>query len=87
MIDANSIGSSVDFFCALGESINGPGGYFGDNLDSLSDCLCGGFGASVPFTINVRHGKKLTDRLPPQFLSDLIEVMSHAKVTLNLEYK
>ncbi|WP_367124100.1 barstar family protein [Streptomyces phytohabitans] len=27
------------FYCALGESINGPGGYFGSNLSALADCL------------------------------------------------
>ncbi len=39
------------FFCAIGEAINGPGGYFGRSLDALSDCLCGGFGATIPFTL------------------------------------
>ncbi|MEU0544614.1 barstar family protein [Nocardia sp. NPDC005978] len=39
------------FYCALGEAINGPGGYFGWNLDALADCLCGGFGATWPFTL------------------------------------
>ncbi|WP_436502073.1 barstar family protein [Actinokineospora sp. HUAS TT18] len=28
----------------MGQAINGPGGYFGRNLDALSDCLCGRFG-------------------------------------------
>ncbi|MFD9633076.1 barstar family protein [Streptomyces violascens] len=26
-------------YCALGEAVNGPGGYFGSNLDALADCL------------------------------------------------
>lgn len=39
------------FFCALGEAINGPCGYFGTTLDNLTDCLYGGFGATIPFTI------------------------------------
>lgn len=42
---------TVSFFCAMGEAVNGPGGYFGDSLDGLADCLRGGFGASVPFTL------------------------------------
>lgn len=28
-----------------------PGGYFGKNLDALHDCLCGGWGATVPFRL------------------------------------
>lgn len=32
------------FYAAVGEAVNGPGGYFGTNLDALSDCLTGGFG-------------------------------------------
>ncbi|WP_244177165.1 barstar family protein [Streptomyces albus] len=27
------------FYCAIGEAVNGPGGYFGSNLDALYDCL------------------------------------------------
>jgi hypothetical protein len=32
------------FYEVVGEAVNGPGGYFGQDLDSLSDCLAGGFG-------------------------------------------
>lgn len=28
----------------MGEVVNGPGGYFGSNLDAFRDCLCGDFG-------------------------------------------
>ena len=28
----------------IGAAVNGPGGYFGRNLDALNDCLRGGFG-------------------------------------------
>ncbi|MGC4943694.1 barstar family protein [Kribbella sp. DT2] len=39
------------FYCAIGEAVNGPGGYFGWNLDALEDCLHGGWGATNPFTV------------------------------------
>lgn len=39
------------FYCALGEAVNGPGGYFGWNLDALNDCLRGGWGATTPFEL------------------------------------
>lgn len=32
------------FYREIGEAVNGPGGYFGKNLDALWDCLSGGFG-------------------------------------------
>ncbi|MEV0401811.1 barstar family protein [Actinoallomurus sp. NPDC050550] len=34
-----------------GEAINGPGGYFGWNLDALDDCLGGRRGARAPFRL------------------------------------
>ncbi len=50
-LDGTYITDYYSFFCALGEAINGPGGYFGDDFSSLRDCLCGGFGIISPFTI------------------------------------
>ncbi|WP_407924490.1 barstar family protein [Actinomadura physcomitrii] len=35
----------------MGEAINGPGGYFGWNLDALDDCLIGSWGAAAPFRL------------------------------------
>ncbi|WP_349254233.1 barstar family protein [Paenibacillus sp. RC67] len=51
-LDGLFIKDQTSFFCALGEAINGPGGYYGSGLDGLSDCLCGGFGARAPFKIH-----------------------------------
>lgn len=50
-LDGSYITDYYSFFCALGEAINGPGGYFGDDFSSLRDCFCGGFGAVPPFTL------------------------------------
>ncbi|WP_405467472.1 barstar family protein [Streptomyces canus] len=38
-IDGRYIADKFSFFCALGEAVNGPGGYFGSNLDALADSL------------------------------------------------
>lgn len=38
-IDGADITDRDSLYCALGESINGPGGYIGSNLDALHDCL------------------------------------------------
>src|SRR2546423_372040 len=50
-LDSTGIAAPVDFYCALGEAINGPAGYFGSSLDSLADCLRGDFGITAPFTL------------------------------------
>jgi RNAse (barnase) inhibitor barstar len=54
-LDGAWITDVPSFYLSLGEAINGPGGYFGACLDSLSDCLCGGFGVLSPLTIRLRR--------------------------------
>ena len=44
IIDGRQVGNLEDFWRVMGEAVNGPGGYFGSNLDAFNDCLCGGFG-------------------------------------------
>ncbi|MEU0136211.1 barstar family protein [Streptomyces sp. NPDC006296] len=44
VIDGSGITGLDGFWAAMGEAVNGPGGYFGRNLDSFADCLRGGFG-------------------------------------------
>ncbi len=43
-LPGEQIHSLEDFYRIIGEVINGPGGYFGTNLDALNDCLYGNFG-------------------------------------------
>lgn len=50
-LDGRHITDEPGFFCALGEAVNGPGGYFGRGCDALSDCLDGRWGAEPPFTL------------------------------------
>ncbi|MFF7675333.1 barstar family protein [Actinacidiphila glaucinigra] len=50
-LDGRHIVDEDSFYCAMGEAINGPGGYFGWNRDALDDCLCGGWGATPAFTL------------------------------------
>ncbi|WP_205718762.1 barstar family protein [Actinomadura sp. WMMA1423] len=50
-LDGRFVTDIEGFYCALGEAINGPGGYFGWNLDGLADCLCGKYGATAPFRL------------------------------------
>lgn len=51
VIDGNYITDPLSFYLTLGEAVNGYGGYYGEGLDSLADCLCGGFGIDPPFEL------------------------------------
>ncbi|MEU4174540.1 barstar family protein [Streptomyces sp. NPDC026589] len=39
VVDSTGITTRAGFYCALGEAVNGPGGYFGSNRDAIIDCL------------------------------------------------
>jgi hypothetical protein len=51
VIDGNDFDDLSGFLCAIGEAVNGPGGYFGSDELSFDDCLFGGFGLEAPCTI------------------------------------
>ncbi|QGV82919.1 barstar family protein [Streptomyces ficellus] len=67
-LDGRHIVDEDTFYCAIGEAINGPGGYFGWNLDALDDCLSGGWGATTPFTLqwesSAQARTRLVERVP-----------------------
>ncbi len=67
-LDGRHIVDRDTFYCAIGEAINGPGGYFGWNLDALDDCLRGGWGATTPFTLHwdfsAEARTRLAERVP-----------------------
>ncbi|WP_326842560.1 barstar family protein [Streptomyces sp. NBC_01558] len=50
-LDGRHMTDHPGFHCALGEAVNGPGGYLGRSLDTLGACLRGGWGAERPFTL------------------------------------
>lgn len=62
-LDGGHIVDIDSFYCAIGEAINGPGGYFGWNLDALVDCLRGGWGATPPFTLHWQQSEEARARL------------------------
>jgi hypothetical protein len=47
-LDGRHVTDLNGFFCALGEAVNGPGGYFGWNWYAVEDCLRGAWGAAAP---------------------------------------
>src|SRR5271170_8519083 len=67
-IDGRKIKSVKDFYREIGRAVNGPGGYFGRNLDALADCLRGGFGTpqTRPYEFDWQHSA-----LSRQYLNDV----------------
>ncbi|WP_037908635.1 barstar family protein [Actinacidiphila yeochonensis] len=67
-LDGRHIVDEDSFYCAIGEAVNGPGGYFGWNLSALNDCLAGGWGAATPFTLrwtcSAEARARLVERVP-----------------------
>lgn len=91
-IDGRKIVSVKDFYREVGRSVNGPGGYFGQNLDALADCLRGGFGTpeNLPYEFEWMHSdlsrRHLQDvrRGQGTFFDAVRDVFNDAGVTLNL---
>ncbi|MGW4234763.1 barstar family protein [Streptomyces sp. NPDC004980] len=44
VIDGSEVTGLERFWDVIGKAVNGPGGYFGRNLDAFADCLSGGMG-------------------------------------------
>jgi len=92
-MDGRKIKSVKDFYREIGRSVNGPGGYFGQNLDALADCLRGGFGTpdDLPFEFvwqhsNVsRHHLENARRGRGSFFDAVRDVFEDVGVTLALE--
>lgn len=79
--------SELDFYCAIGEAVNGEQGYFGFDLNSLRDCSVGGFGAKPPFTIFVKNSEIFLSSLNHHaaFLWAIRTANSSRWMTLNSE--
>ncbi|TGZ15387.1 hypothetical protein DV517_03600 [Streptomyces sp. S816] len=54
-LDGRYITDTPGLHLALGEAVNGPGGYFGGCVAALADCLRGTFGHTAPATLLWRH--------------------------------
>ncbi|GCE00593.1 barstar family protein [Embleya hyalina] len=62
-LDGRYITDVPGLYLALGEAVNGPGGYFGGCLDALLDCLRGGFGYTAPANLLWRDFATARDHL------------------------
>ncbi|MEV7561687.1 barstar family protein [Streptomyces sp. NPDC089795] len=69
-LDGRYVVDKDSFSCAIGDAINGPGGYFGWNLDALNDCLGGRWGATAPFTLHWDSSAVARNRLDERVPGD-----------------
>ncbi|MFJ5079784.1 hypothetical protein ACIP8Z_35060 [Streptomyces sp. NPDC088553] len=53
-LDGRHVTDAPGLWLALGEAVNGPGGYFGGDFQALHECLGGGFGLTAPATLTWR---------------------------------
>jgi RNAse (barnase) inhibitor barstar len=91
-IDGRRVKTVKDFYREVGRAVNGPGGYFGKNLDALADCLRGGFGTpeNRPFEFEWAHSEQSRRLLQDiahghgTFFDAVRDVFDDAGVTLNL---
>ncbi|GAT71321.1 barstar domain containing protein [Planomonospora sphaerica] len=98
-LDGRFVTDIEGFYCALGEAINGLGGYFGWNLSALDDCLRGRWGALPPFRLIWHHAEVARRRLVPGYdrpastrrtrgpaitLQDLLAILTEGRVDVDL---
>ncbi|MFE6826235.1 barstar family protein [Streptomyces sp. NPDC057690] len=62
-LDGRYITDEPALYLALGEAVNGPGGYFGGCLAALDDCLRGTFGYTAPATLLWRDAATAREHL------------------------
>ncbi|MEU3002768.1 barstar family protein [Streptomyces sp. NPDC007020] len=85
VVDGTGITTRDGFYCALGEAVNGPGGYFGSNLDAVHDCLrtMRGDGAA-PFRLLWRNIAASRESLGGDFTDVLLTVLEEGGVETEL---
>ena len=71
-LDGLNVTDLAGFYCAIGEAVNGPGGYFGWNADALHDCLRGGWGATRPFQL-IWHDAAIAQAHPAAAFDQVLE--------------
>ncbi|MCH0563601.1 barstar family protein [Streptomyces sp. MUM 2J] len=81
-LDGGQISTKSGFYCALGEAVNGPGGYFGSNLDALAGCISSSFGEGPPARIIWRNFQTSQESLDNAFLDSIVGLMREFRVDL-----
>ncbi|QIP87375.1 hypothetical protein GLX30_28885 [Streptomyces sp. Tu 2975] len=92
-LDGRHMSDEAGLYLALGEAVNGPGGYFGGCLAALDDCLRGNFGHTAPATLLWRDAETAREHLsealtpegePYDLLAGVLEVLAAGGVHVTL---
>ncbi|WP_245880361.1 barstar family protein [Streptomyces zhaozhouensis] len=81
-LDGRALVDRAALYCALGEAVKGPGGYYGANLDALHDCLTGGSGPRPPFTLRWHHAAVARAHLGEEYADAFAATLREAGVEL-----
>ncbi|WP_327069989.1 barstar family protein [Kitasatospora sp. NBC_01302] len=74
-IDGGVIYNKASFYCALGEAVNGPGGYFGSNIDAVADCLSASRESMANFQLTWDRSALSRELLGEGFMASVARVM------------
>ncbi|WP_326633585.1 MULTISPECIES: barstar family protein [unclassified Streptomyces] len=93
VLEGQHITDEPSLYLALGEAVNGPGGYFGGCLGALVDCLGGNFGYTAPATLLWRDAATARDHLsriltpegePYDLVTTVLEVLAERGMRVTL---
>jgi len=73
VVHGGLVDTLLGFYCAIGEAVNGPGGYFGRSMQAFDDCLFTGFGLEYPYTIIWKESKHSRGVLESQALLKFLD--------------
>ncbi|HEY6795881.1 MAG TPA: barstar family protein [Kineosporiaceae bacterium] len=74
-IDGDLMPDVAAFYCAIGEAVNGPGGYYGATLDGLAECLSSTRSNGVDFRLIWSHGDASRRMLGEEFVASVLDLM------------
>lgn len=83
-IDGSAMTTRAGFYCALGEAVNGPGGYFGSNLDALADCLKSSRTEMTGFRLTWRDSARSRKFLGDEFMGAVTRILRGFDVVVSL---
>lgn len=92
-LDGRHVTDVPGLYLALGETVNGPGGYFGGSLDALDDCLGGTFGRTAPATLLWRNAATAREHLsrvltpdgePYDLFTEALDVLAEGRLGVTL---
>ncbi|MEV4352637.1 barstar family protein [Actinoplanes sp. NPDC049596] len=80
ILDGQYATDLASVYCALGEAVNGPGGYYGSNPYALQDCLRDGWGLAAPFVLVWRRFEVARGQVDGPALDTVLAVLETAGV-------